>query len=157
MKISKNSWHYKLNNFLVDGFKWIISDGELGLCTYFWLTIWNTIVVLFLTLFSIVLLYLLVVEPIIFIVTGLLGTPLGFINPMTSIFYITFCGIISLGVGIVATMKGEMKVIRDSWKFRSQEETNEGITKITENKPSLFAEYYKAYKSKFCPIIELED
>ena len=42
MKVKRNSWHYRLNDFLWNDLRW---RGK-NLCRYFWMTVWSVFVVM---------------------------------------------------------------------------------------------------------------
>lgn len=151
MKLSKNSWHYKLNMLYDD---WVPSN----LCPYFWKTVYRTILLP---------LNLVLAIPM-FILEWIYGDRfdgksdwiwikaiLGFM-----IFLVLLCGISAIAMlfiqreAVVAVgVTGWIIIfgIGFSWLWGKYQDSREN------NPPSLIGSYFKAKKEKVCPKIEWED
>ncbi|WPH64703.1 hypothetical protein [Vibrio phage vB_VpaP_SJSY21] len=137
MKISKNSWHYKLNS-KVHG-KYTIGHIN-NLCEYVRRLFTSLLLLLFIFVALVVLIFIAVV-PIIGVFSELSG-------PMLSTQIIgTGCYIIMGIAGIVIGAANLFDKISCSMKSK----------KGKKKEPNIFVEYIKAKKSKFCPTIEFSN
>lgn len=163
MKINKSSWHYKLNKWDSSWVHEKLRRGRtVGLCEYFWgtvksalsLTMWVAIAsICFSLLCWFVLLFIIGLSGFFITLFGgeelLSGLPLEVtkifsLSLFIIIFYITIAS-------IYLTIKGEIPLM-PTWLSSDDVDIIKPV-----KEPSLFMSYYKAWKSKVCPIIELED
>lgn len=158
MKLSKTSWHYKLNRW----YTWKVPNN---LCGYFWRTVWYTIAFIpTLIIFIPIWIYLLFSkkkwdEAVYHYPMALgLNLVLGLITCMVLVWFHTLRGehdpwqvVFIFGiVGYLAATTGLLAFFADKMAKRRR-------TKGTSNRPNLVKEYLKAKKNKYCPIIEWED
>lgn len=167
MKISKNSWHYKLNKLAKNEIIGNLHSNYFKptLCRYFWATLlsifvllikgisilfglscvallaWVTLINTFMTLFS--------------LLTGIgmdhAVHDLGFATIISFIFFITLGSFISFIRGDINFWPKWFPV--GKWINKLRNKTN----KVSETKPNLIVEYIKAKKAKVCPLVELEE
>lgn len=152
MKISKNSWHYKLNRFW-----WPVSRPQ-SLCTYFWSTVAalvvtvgavvSTIFVAFCTLFA----------------AGAMGyfmvtfefPRINTVSVWQLVFLYSWAG-----VGLFALICYITTQIADWHTTRKHEKYIRDLKAFVEGKPekepNVFWAYLKAKKEKVCPFIEYTD
>lgn len=135
MKISSNSWHWKLNKIFTE-----YPRSSYSLCTYFWLTVRNICIVSFLTIMAL-------------IVTSAVLSPIGYLLGWYGSSEFVYIGlgfdyiILALVVYILLKMYWE-ETIKPKW-FKDS-----GKTKT--KRVNIAFEYVKAKKSKICPILEVE-
>lgn len=154
MKINTSSWHYWLHRTLETSMYHTLERGDTtSLCNYFWATLGN---VLKLFLFIVIGLFMLtmasmlvfaLVNFIVFAVTGILDVPLEWVNMELAIGTYWCCTVVAAIGGFVAWCQGDVNVLPNYLKPRQDAK---GV------KPSLFKEYYEAWKAKVCPFVELE-
>jgi hypothetical protein len=124
-----------------------------NLCEYFWSTLGNVLkLFLFIAigLFMLTMASMLVfasVNFIVFVVTGILDVPLAWVNMELAIGTYWFCTLVAVTGGSIAWCLGDVNVLPNYLKPRQD---------TKEVKPSLFKEYYKSWKAKVCPLVELE-
>ena len=87
------------------------------------------------------------VNCIVFVVTSILGLPLPWVNVELAIGTYWFCTTVAVVGGIIAWCQGDVKVVPNYLKHKQDD---------AEVKPSIFKEYYRAWKAKVCPFVELE-
>jgi hypothetical protein len=160
MKLSKSSWHYKLNN-------WYTYGVPRNLCGYFWRTVWYTITVP-ITLILFIPYWLLcsvdVVDTDKEKITEVY--PQALIIDM--IVFVMFC-MIRMWFNLSMEAKGFSAIalifgilgwviafgILISSMVSSYQKKHK--TKQKEKRPNILIEYIKAKKNKYCPIIEWEE
>ena len=158
MKVSKDSWHFKFNNFMMQGgFSYELRNNNYTLCTYFWKTVFHMFFFLMIGVASLVLGWLFIFNPVMFIITGIIGFPVSWVSSGGALAIIFLSSIIAMVCGIADTVSGKMKFMPDSWKFWRKFKKDIPEVELVNKKPSLFVEYYKAHKAKYCTIVELED
>lgn len=148
MKLSKNSWHYKLNKHVSNNYY----IPPKSLCLYFWQTV-GKMLALVVALGGVCLIGLGFLSIILFLQTGITGWviwpeiifELGAVLTAVILF-------LSMMGGVIATTEGHMKVFPE-WMKITRFKKHEQV----EKKPSLVVEYIKAKKEKVCPYIEWED
>lgn len=137
MKISKNTWHYKMVTE-----RFCYTNGWRAcnnLCLYFW-----QVVARFLMGFALGLLAISPVVTVIAIITN-------YMPPLVTPFVatgLTFAALCMIAGVIFIWEKTEDLIRHTKWKRKSLEPK--------EKKPNLLIEYIKAKKEKMCPIIEFE-
>lgn len=161
MKVSKKSWHYWLNSIfnenLVSKRRW----SSPTLCDYFWGTCKSILLGLLCSAVAVGLLAVcgiglfVCIGILTFLSTAITGICFDWIGDGE--FYFTLVVLLSTMVtigGVVAWLTGEINLLPDYIKkpFRKTK-----LTSRKETKPSLVVEMYKAHKSKWCPLIEIED
>lgn len=167
MKVKKNSWHYWLLDFtnskmLKNIWKW---GHKPTLCEYFWNVVWAVIQFTVLIIASIALLCLLgcglwmIVCAIALLAYPLIGYHdiFNYENGLAVILLSMFMG--TMG-GLIGWITDEIKFAPEYLKRPFRKLFNKVGTKIVESEakaPVLIVEAYKAHKSKFCPLIEIED
>lgn len=156
MKLSKSSWHYKLN-------RWYTYGVPCNLCGYFWRTVWYTVAfVPTLIIFIPIWIYLLFSKnkwddateyyPIAIMLNAGLALvicmilmwfhlPKGDHDPWQVVFIFGCVGYCMTAMLLISYF---LSKITDRRKSKTK-------------KSSLVKEYLKAKKSKYCPIIEWED
>lgn len=145
MKISKKSWHYKFMELVgVDMFD--IEYGRVTLCQYMRTLMW-AFTKGFLTLLALILL----LNSILFLVTGVMGHPVGWIDYPAAIIFIYCVSGLSLFYSGCGVYDGTVEVVPSYLK------PNKTISIKKVKYPSIFKEWYTAYKDKFCPIVEVVD
>jgi len=138
MKISKDSWHYRVCN----SFSWMPSTS---LCLYFWQVVWAS----FLNFILIPVAVLLLVSLFLFGVPLILGSVLvrGFqeiaFENLHTMFYCWGLGFLTM-LGMIGCFV--MKMLYDEGMLWQREET-------VEKEPSIVVEWIKAKKRKVCPVI----
>ena len=157
MKVSTKSWHYWLNKKMKSE---VFYEETVTLCTYFWATVWSVLKVFgnFVWVVAIVLGLLLtgviIANILTFLSTAITGICFGWVD-YNGAFGITIiiCGM-SLIVGGMLCINNHIDFAPEYIKkhFRKTK-----TTILKESKPSLVVEMYKAHKSKWCPLIEIED
>lgn len=157
MKVNKNSWHYKLMKY----FKFdIIDDLKYGenvtLCRYFWNTIGSILTLLGAIMVGIssagiasLVLLAFVIAPISYLTQSYLGFGWDMATELGVVMIWIVWVMIPLGVGLEATIRGNMRVFPSWMKFKI-------FPPAASSKPNILVEYIKAKKSKFCPLIELD-
>ena len=159
MKISKNSWHYKLLDF----FKFdVIYDLRLGinvsLCRYFWnvvvglMAVGGCVVLGSAAVFLIgALTFLAVIAPISYLTQSYFGFGWDYASTHgVSMIWIMWV-VLPLAVGITGAFKGELKVFPSWMKVNNKPRIKKA------KKPNIFMEYLKAKKAKVCPLVEVSD
>jgi hypothetical protein len=157
MKISKNSWHYKLNKLAQTGACYDLIYG-MSLCQYFWYTVSAILKILgvicggvFLLGLMLGFLYLFVITPINSLSYLLIGV--GFdANIEQGLVFLTMELAFVSFAGLLAALRGEMAVFPKWLKFKTIKPKQK-----KESKPNLIVEYIKAKKAKVCPLVKLED
>jgi hypothetical protein len=157
MKINKKSWHYWLNNVTDSKLCPELQYGTVGLCGYFWGTVKSilkavgiVLVCLFLLVVASLGVYL-VLNALVFILTGVLGYPLFWVDMDNAVGVIVLLTIISIIAGFCMWVNGDLEFAPDYLKIKIEPST------IKDKEPSLFKSYYFAWKDKVCPLVELED
>jgi uncharacterized membrane protein len=165
MKLSKQSWHYKLNKLYTHGV-------PRNLCGYFWRTVWYCVALIPTALLFIPfwIISLLDKEDRIFDKTGtqgfvdqypavlLLDAILFTGYSMITMFFIWHTDIKGFdairmvfgGIGWFLVLIGIAYGIEQKIRERRK-------GKQKQKRPNIFVEYIKAKKNKYCPIIEWED
>ena len=166
MKVKKNSWHYWLLDFTNSKLlNRLYRGGNVTLCKYFWSVVWAILNVIALSIGLILVLG--------YLGYGLYGTICGvmyLLSPWIGFYgifnYDLGCGLsfFVVGVGIIGGIIGYLSDKIDFAPEYLKRPFRKLFTKIgesipeSENKePNLIVEAYKAHKSKFCPLIEIED
>ena len=135
MKVSMNSWHYKLNGFYNSGYT------PTNLCSYFW----NTVAVVILTVLLCTLALALAGASIALIVLGAYGSYLTVADsPVIQWILGSIGSVVVVGIGVRYLVTGN-NIIGTAWKHRPHP---------TE---ALAGQYVSAKKRRVCPLIELED
>lgn len=159
MNISKSSWLYKLHRRFNSGvYRDLDGRGTITLCQYFWaslfLVIYSSIV--FISMTIAVLLAANAVVALLLVVVFNVIIP---ISVEFAVIALVIFGIVSFAIMFCKMIN---KLVDDEPLFpeymskylpKKEVKVNK---KPVEYKPSILAEYYKAYKSKFCPIITLK-
>ena len=165
MKLSKNSWHYKLNQL----YTW---KTPVNLCPYFWRTAWYALIliptlILFVPvfivrlfdkkgglldkdaklLFSVDYPAVFVLDMAIFILFCMISMWFHLPHPKLDAFWTFVLAVGSMGwlmvlIGVIAT---------------SVQKIQNRKTEMRVKEPNLFKEFWKAKKQKYCPIIEWEE
>ncbi|SOK59305.1 Phage protein [Yersinia phage fHe-Yen9-03] len=155
MKISTNSWHYKMNEYVYDMLNKNISNS---LCGYFWQTVFAPIITLTIVLLGLVVISILSWGAF-YLVGALFSNFLVWINVLPESFQLLkkvfnwrFIPMsILFDVLVVGVFYSKHKY--SSYKERKIEEAKEKGIQI-DSKPLLVVEYIKAKKRKICPLIE---
>lgn len=167
MKISKTSWHYKLNLLARNEITGDLHSKNFKptLCRYFWATLMSVLVLVFkgfaalLAIFGAVCMFWLIFGNTFMTLFSLYtGVGLDYTAHDLGFAMIGVICLIILGVGTESFLKSEINFWPEwfpvgKWVNKLRNKTN----KIKESKPSLVVEYIKAKKSKVCPLLELED
>lgn len=160
MKVSKKSWHYWLNSIfnenLVSKRRW----ANPTLCDYFWGTCKSVLLALLCSAVAVGLLGVLgvgvfiIASILIFLSTAITGVCFGWIDGEFYFVLVMLLSALALIGGGVAWLTNEINFFPEYMKkpFRKTKQTH-----YKESKPSLVVEMYKAHKSKWCPLIEIED
>jgi hypothetical protein len=125
-------------------------------CSYFWSTIGAMAKVLWLTNLTIVgtiflsLFVLGMVNMITFLVTGVLGYPVAWVDYEMAMVFVALTTIMTTLLGFGFVSEGDMKVVPSYLKFEGDIEPKNG------KQPSFFYTAYNSWKDKFCPLVELE-
>jgi len=135
MKISSNSWHWKLNQFAHTK---MTEDRKYSLCKYFWLTVAS------------VLLSMLMVFTALFAISFIVMPTLALFdvienNPATSVQAAIFCAFV-IGCGFMLLKEYYKETIKPKIYGSTRQPKRVNIA----------FEYVKAKKSKICPILEVE-
>jgi hypothetical protein len=158
MKVNKSSWHYRLMNY----FNFKITDDldynrNVTLCRYFWNVVGSLISLLGGVLVGIAVagimclaLFAFLIAPISYLTQSYFGFGWDFATDLGFIMIWIIWVIVPFFMGLEATIKGNMKVFPNWMKIKPPEPA-------PDNKPNLLVEYVKAKKSKFCPLIELDE
>ncbi len=154
MKINKKSWHYWLHRILETSMYHKLERGDTAsLCSYFWSTLgnmlalfWYIVVGLSMLATALILIFA-VVNFLVFVITGILGLPLAWVEMELAIGTYWFCTAVAVVGSIIALSQGDIKVLPNYLKPKQAK---------VEPKPNLFKEYYKAWKGKVCPLVEVE-
>lgn len=129
MKISEQSWHYRLLNFCN-------YTPQRSLCLYFWQVVWSvlttTVAVCIMTILAALFLYMMAMPVLAFL--GVV-TPGGYI-----------CVILWVVV-LAGIFEDQIKNKYRDWQFREKKERKE-------SEPNILSEWIKAKKNKVCPTIE---
>jgi hypothetical protein len=157
MKISKNSWHYKLNKLAQTAACYDLSYG-MSLCQYFWYTVFavlkiiGTVAVGLFMLFAVsFIFYVFVLTPINSL--SYLLFDLGFDTDIEVGIIILIAELVLITLaGLLAAARGEIDVFPKWFKFKTNKPKQD-----KESKPNLIFEYIKAKKAKVCPLVKLED
>lgn len=138
----------------------VFYEETVTLCTYFWATVWSVLKVFgnFVWVVAIVLGLLLIgviiANILTFLSTAITGICFSWVD-YNGAFNITMaiCGM-SLFVGGMLCINNHIDFAPEYIKkhFRKTK-----TARVKESKPSLVVEMYKAHKSKWCPLIEIED
>jgi hypothetical protein len=157
MKISKNSWHYKLNKLAQTDACYDLKYG-MSLCQYFWCTVFAILKLLgvasgglFILYGVFIIFHLFVLTPINSLSYLLLGVgfdaniEVGIIVLIAELVLITMAG-------VYGAARGEIDVFPKWLKFKTNKPKQD-----KESKPNLIVEYIKAKKAKVCPLVKLED
>ena len=157
MKINPKSWHYRLNNALhMSVVKGLHYGNTVSWCTYFWSTVGAFLKASWFSLLTVVgvamVLFLtwLVFNAVAFLITGVLGVPVSWVDYSAGVAFIFMSSAVSMFVGIGIVSDGNMKVVPSYLKFKVGIEPKKG------KHPSFFYTAYKSWKDKFCPLVELE-
>lgn len=145
MKISKNSWHYKM----VTDKSYGIYSGNVSnsLCIYFWQVVSRFFIAGLVAVVCSLILWCMIVAPLLNLVLGFTTGVWWLGGTMINVF--TFFGGIMwfafLGISFTEIVWPKLKA-----KY---------FVKASERqpKPSLIGSYIKAKKDKICPVIEFED
>lgn len=160
MKLSKDSWHVKLNKeYGIDRVKWNIHYGTpTSLCDYFWSTV---MVICLLTLLCTA--FTLGVGAVLYGILCLSGL---LFSPATGIWFDFIVYDMGIGLLIISFVYGVVqfiiglfnKEVRWFPKYITKYfKTPENTKVLNENKkPNLFIEWVKAKKAKVCPLVEIE-
>lgn len=133
MKISNNSWHWKLHNFFTE-----YPRLQYSLCTYFWLTVRNVLLaLLMITVLSVIVAF--IVSP--FLVLFGLYEPSKFST-------IGFC----IDIVIIMLVAGVLSKVYWKETIKPKFFKDKPSTKTT----NMVVEYVRAKKSNICPILEVE-
>lgn len=156
MVIDKNSWHYKLLHFVKFDVAVDLKNGyNISLCQYFWSLIGALTLGVLVGTVLIFLTYMLI-NFILFIVTGLMDIPLSFVSLNAAL---AVLGVVVFIVPAFCIFCRELLGLNwfpDYMKFNTP--INDKLKSIKFPKtPSVFKEMYKAHKSKFCPMLELQE
>ena len=157
MKLSKNSWHVKMNKeYGMDRVKYNLRYGNpVSLCDYFWSTVLTIVSLTFLsvvfTLGAGAMLYgLLCLVGILF--SAATGIWFDFIMYDIGVGLIVVSFLFGVAMFIVSLFSNEVKWFPEYiTKHFKQKEVG-----VKEKKPNLFFEWLKAMKDKVCPLIEIE-
>lgn len=151
MKFNRSSWHYKFNSFIGTRYG---TESINGLCVYFWYTLLNLLKALGMACAAVFVSFCLLL---------CLHFAIAFLLGAFGIFYMGdsyLGGLYLMGIGCAATsIIGISEYISGNIDFAPHYMTRHftKTIKVVDNKaPSLVKEYYKATKSKICPIIEWE-
>lgn len=155
MKISTNTWHYKMNEYVYDMLNKNISNS---LCGYFWQTVFAPIIVFIFTVLGLLAIIILSWGAF-YLVGALFSQLLVWINVLPesftllkNVFNWRFIPMsILFDVLVVGVFYSKHKY--SSYKERKIEEAKEKGIQI-DSKPLLVVEYIKAKKRKICPLIE---
>lgn len=168
MKISTNSWHYRLHKFREnDTYRnlrgstssWPEDYKTITLCNYFWSTVWTILTTLIGAIVGILILLFILY----FFGGGILGFLLAIFNIFPSFldygavfvswFFMSMGITASLIISTILTLRGDMKFAPE---YIIKHLPKKSVTKVN-SKPSLIGEYIQAKKSKWCPIVEVSD
>lgn len=150
---SKNSWHYKFNDFLeYKEVPWATATDCKSLCAYFWSTVWNMA-------------WTLILMSVVWLIFTLLGAVLlekfATVSPLSEdwvqllwVWVVGFLGVV-LGLGGIFLFA---RCVVLPWVFVKE---NTGKIFNAENnidkQPNIFVEWVKAKKAKVCPMIEFKE
>jgi len=157
LKINKKSWHYWLNDVTDSKLCSQLEWGNVGLCDYFWGTVKSFLkLVSFLVgclIIGAVLLFgvYLVLNALVFIVTGIIGYPLSWVNMDNAIGTIVLTSLIGIISGFCLWLQDEINFLPEYVKIKTEPSPDK------DKEPNLFKSYYSAWKDKICPLVELED
>ena len=160
MKVSKKSWHYWLNSIfnenLVSKRRW----SNPTLCDYFWGTCKSVLLALLCSVVAAGLLGALgmelfvVINILAFLSTAITGVCFGWVDGEFCFILVMFLSALALLGGGVTWLTNEINFFPEYMK-KPFHKTR--ASSIKESKPSLVVEMYRAHKSKWCPLIEIED
>lgn len=156
MKINKSSWHYWLNNKMDMNIALQLKHGRtVSWCSYFWSTVgavakalWFAFIAALALLITGVFIFL-VANMVTFLVTGVLGYPVAWVDYEMAMFCVIVSSILTVLVGIGITSDGHMQVVPEYLKPKDN-------PKAIKKEPSFFYTAYKSWKDKVCPLVELE-
>lgn len=144
MKISKDSWHYEMYDFMYGRMY-----EKVSLCVYFWKVMASVAVLSIVAVVACILSYF-ALNLLAFLITGVLGFFVSWVNVQVAMFTLLVLGVTSFCMGAGATISGDMKVFP---KWISKYFPKRSMKAKT---PSLVSQAYKAHKEKFCPYVEVE-
>lgn len=156
MKVSVNSWHYKLNEKF-------FSSGRIprSLCTYFWATVIRSVVAMTLAGFVLMIIAMIGI-PVYTVVHNYFSTlpydpnavP-GIIDVIGLVFFGVITGAIvgTIAVGIVAGIVWLIENRNRLFKYIRTDKFEVVQTKVSEN---ILVQFLKAKKQKVCPIIQVD-
>lgn len=160
MKISKKSWHYWLNSIFNKRLNYLCGGSDVTLCEYFWGTCKSILIGLLCAVAAVGLLGVLVVglfsiiNALAFLSTAITGVCFDWVYGEFCFELVMLLSILALIGGVVAWLGNDINFFPEYMKkpFRKTEPSSR-----KESKPSLVVEMYKAHKSKWCPLIKIED
>lgn len=145
MKVSRNSWHFRFNKEVGEAFGMGAYPGKT-LCSYFWGTIWNMVVMCFVAVLVWVFLVLMGIP--VFAAFGINNLSI-FLT--ATLYPIAGMGLVACVCCIGAGIIWLSDYLQDKRWQRQEAREQAGIVK----RPNLVVEYIKAKKQKVCPIIEV--
>ena len=137
MIVNKKSWHYRWNNIFRDKYT---TESKNTLCSYFWYTVFNTLVPAGAMCLILVLFYLIGVD-----ICLEYGWSTWLSVPVGIILYLVVGTVAGVLIGIAW---GAVKLVRRGVEYAGDHKPE---------KASLVAEYLKAKKRKICPFIEFKE
>ena len=124
-------------------------------CSYFWSTVramskvlWFAFLAVGTLLFASIFIFG-VINMLAFLVTGVLGWPISWVNYELAVASVVLTVFFSLLAGVVQTLCGRMEFLPSYLKPKN-------TTLFKRKEPSFFYTTYKSWKDKVCPLVELE-
>lgn len=147
MQISKNSWHYRFNNYIQDGFASRVRHDTFTTCTY----IRTTIASAFTGLFKLLFILLLGAVAVALVCSGVyVPFALAFTLPLTE--SITFFGIIFWGFTFTS-----MFIAACIYGLTIKERLADRLADRREKKLNLLRQAMADQKAGICTIVEFKD
>lgn len=156
MKVSKNSWHYKLATSVNTDVSFHLKhDYPVSLCQYFWSVVGAGVGWFIMGWFALFLSWAFL-TPLATFFVAFAGTDLGsnFLSVSADIGWVVipvFWMAVPILIGAGEWQNGRIKFAPKWMKLNITRSPKK------ENKPSLIVEWVKAKKAKVCPLVEVSD
>ena len=166
MKISKDSWHYRLNDWVKgdSDTMWYLRNNTrpVSLCWYFWFTVFSCLIAGIGGLFyitgaisAVFLVWALLLNPMISLFALLTGYGYGMAQIEHMYFGLSLGSLLAIVAGLLVWNEGGIKFAPD-WMVNLFQRNPKPQPEPKEPEPSLIWEFIKAKKQKICPVIELK-
>lgn len=172
MKISENSWHFKLNRLYERSVAHDLKYGySVTLCEYFWATVWSFVCLIGscvkwtgISIVCLAAFWFFVGNPLFTLIqlhSGWIVSNVDALQFGLIILYLDL--VIVMFIGILSVKDGYMKVfpkwlpIPKLWDWLCKKINRRANPKKVDSEPNLVLEFIKAKKQKFCPIIKLKE